>query len=205
MSKAEQIEKLYEEISRQNTWYMWTVGTMVALIALMLGFFSLYQWRIGDKQIAKMNKETKAAKRSTEMLLNYSLNAIIADNRVGTMNWREKARLYLSFKDIIQEYYPENSTLTRKLKLSKAAVLESSMSTFREIIYNNTNGVDDLDELWDKLEKLYKYKGDVVFSYDRKQLSDFTVNIKNKDDQQSWQRELNTLNTFWDKETLEDD
>ncbi|WP_461241207.1 hypothetical protein [Paucilactobacillus sp. N302-9] len=59
MSKSELIQHLYNEINRQNTWYMWTVGTLVVIIGLVIGFFAYLTWRMSDKQIDKLKTEIK--------------------------------------------------------------------------------------------------------------------------------------------------
>lgn len=77
MNKAEQIEKLYEEISRQNTWYMWTVGTLVAIIALIIGIFAYFQWKLNDSQIKQIKNETE-----NELVNRYRLDPDFEKNIV---------------------------------------------------------------------------------------------------------------------------
>lgn len=60
MSKSELIQHLYDEINRQNTWYMWTVVGLIGVITLIVGYFSVLQWKVSDKQIDKMKTEIKA-------------------------------------------------------------------------------------------------------------------------------------------------
>lgn len=84
MSKAEQIEKLYEEISRQNTWYMWTVGTLVAIIALIIGAFMYFQWKLSDSQIKKLKAETE-----TDLVKQYNLDPDFEDDMIKRFNQNE--------------------------------------------------------------------------------------------------------------------
>lgn len=57
MTQNELIQHLYDEINRQDTWYMWSVGTLITIIALVVGFYSYQQWRFSDKGIKKMQEE----------------------------------------------------------------------------------------------------------------------------------------------------
>lgn len=59
MSKSEMIQHLYDEINRQNTWYMWTVGILVALIIGFVGFLTYFQRKFSDKQVEKMKDNFK--------------------------------------------------------------------------------------------------------------------------------------------------
>ena len=71
MSKSELIVHLYDEINRQNTWYMWTVGIFLVLITIILGFFSVLQWRLSENQIRKMKSEIE-----NEVAEKFELNSI---------------------------------------------------------------------------------------------------------------------------------
>lgn len=51
MTKSEQITMLYDEISRQNTWYMWTVGALVMIIIGLSAFIYFVQFRLSQKEI----------------------------------------------------------------------------------------------------------------------------------------------------------
>lgn len=59
MIQSELIQHLYDEINRQDTWYMWTVGILVTVIVLVVGFYSYQQWRFSDKGIKKMQEKFK--------------------------------------------------------------------------------------------------------------------------------------------------
>lgn len=40
MSRTEMIQHLYDEINRQNTWYMWTIGALIAIVFGVVAFYS---------------------------------------------------------------------------------------------------------------------------------------------------------------------
>lgn len=111
MSKDDLISHLYDEINRQNTWYMWTVGILVALITLIIGYFSILQWRISDKQVHKMKEAIDKANNKAEEL--SEMNKILAKNGLLTLagsqylsglpDWRSDASFYNFIKEKISE------------------------------------------------------------------------------------------------------
>lgn len=54
MSNNDQITMLYNEISRQNTWYMWTVGILVTVIFGLAGFIYFVQFKLSQKEIEEV-------------------------------------------------------------------------------------------------------------------------------------------------------
>lgn len=203
MTEADMIQHLYDTINNQNDVYMWIIGIMFTAFLAIIG---LIQWRISDKQIAKMHSETKSAQKSAETLLKISIDTMMADNKVGAFNWHQKASFYIDFKNIVDEHYPKNKEFKHKLKLAKQAVLASSLTCFSKMIEKNVEFDSiKISNLLSELGKLYDKKGQLAFSYDREKLKDFSQNISNENVQKSWENEVEKLNTFWDKETLEDD
>ncbi|MEJ6356501.1 hypothetical protein WJM93_03965 [Lactiplantibacillus plantarum] len=59
MSRTEMIQHLYDEINRQNTWYMWTIGALIAIVFGVVAFYSYEQWKFSDKGIKKMEEDFK--------------------------------------------------------------------------------------------------------------------------------------------------
>jgi len=57
MSKSELIQYLYDEINRQNTWYMWTVGILVTVVVAFAGILGYFQWKLSTKQIENLKAE----------------------------------------------------------------------------------------------------------------------------------------------------
>lgn len=102
MSESDLVSHLYDEINRQNTWYMWTVGILVALITLIIGYFSILQWRISDKQIKKMqeainsaNKKAKDLTSMNELLVKNSLLNLAGSQFLGGLpDWRSDIEFY---------------------------------------------------------------------------------------------------------------
>ena len=58
MSNSDLFDKLYQEINRQNTFYFWIIGIVVAISIAISAFIGILQWRLSDKQIEKMKKDT---------------------------------------------------------------------------------------------------------------------------------------------------
>ncbi|WP_283593181.1 hypothetical protein [Limosilactobacillus galli] len=111
MSDSDLISHLYDEINRQNTWYMWTVGILVTLITLIIAYFSIIQWRISDKQISKMqaaiNDANKKAKELTEMnnilVKNSLLNLAGSQFLGGLPDWRSDIEFYNYIKSHVSK------------------------------------------------------------------------------------------------------
>lgn len=77
MNKSELIQHLYDEINRQNNYYMWIVGILVTLIIGFLGFLTYFQQKFSDKQVEKMKE-------------NFKKEFKIDDTRVALKNANEK-------------------------------------------------------------------------------------------------------------------
>ena len=69
LSDADLIDKLYDEINRQNTFYFWIIGIVVTVSIAIAAFFGILQWRLSDKQIEKMKNDT-----IKEIVDKYNLN-----------------------------------------------------------------------------------------------------------------------------------
>lgn len=69
LSDADLIDKLYDEINRQNTFYFWIIGIVVTIAVAIAAFFGVLQWRLSDKQIEKMKNDT-----IKEVVDKYNLN-----------------------------------------------------------------------------------------------------------------------------------
>lgn len=59
MTKSDLINRLYDEIGRENSWYSWSVGILVTVIVLVVGFYSYQQWRFSENGIQRMKKKFK--------------------------------------------------------------------------------------------------------------------------------------------------
>ena len=59
MAESDLIQKLYGEIGRENSWYSWSVGILVTLIILVVGFYTVQQWKFSKKGIKHMKKKFK--------------------------------------------------------------------------------------------------------------------------------------------------
>lgn len=59
MSKSEMIQHLYDEINRQNTWYMWTVGILITLLIAFTGLLGFFQWKLSSKQVESIKSKIK--------------------------------------------------------------------------------------------------------------------------------------------------
>lgn len=58
LSDADLIDKLYDEINRQNTFYFWIIEIVVTVSIAIAAFFGILQWKLSDKQIEKMKNNT---------------------------------------------------------------------------------------------------------------------------------------------------
>lgn len=65
------IDKLYNEITNQNTNYITIISIMVAIIAIVLAVFGLFQWKFSDKQLQAVREKTKE-----EIIKKYNLDNI---------------------------------------------------------------------------------------------------------------------------------
>lgn len=59
MSKTEQIQRLYDEISRQNNWYMWTVDILVTIVVALAGLFYFVQLKLTKAEIEQVKKDLR--------------------------------------------------------------------------------------------------------------------------------------------------
>lgn len=105
MSKDDLISHLYDEINRQNTWYMWTVGILVALITLIIGYFSILQWKISSNQIKKLKSEIKSG---NEELIKQSSNKLLTtinNEKLKVIDGKVTIYNYTFRKNKIQKIY----------------------------------------------------------------------------------------------------
>lgn len=59
ITNSDLFDKMYQEINRQNTFYFWIIGIVVAVSVAIAAFIGVLQWRLSDKQIQKMKDSTK--------------------------------------------------------------------------------------------------------------------------------------------------
>ena len=71
MSKEQMIDKLYNEIANQNTNFITIISIMVAIIAIVLAVFGLFQWKFSDKQLQVVREKTKE-----EIIKKYDLDRV---------------------------------------------------------------------------------------------------------------------------------
>lgn len=128
MNKSELIQHLYDEISRQNTFYMAMIGILVTLLIGFTGLLGYFQWRLSTKQIG-------ALKDNIEKELNkkYSFDRI---PKIGIMDTQNQITIGYLFqrlsKDIQQssKLDPEFSNLAFNLvNLLIAVPIDSESKT----------------------------------------------------------------------------
>lgn len=57
MANSDIFDKMYQEINRQNTFYFWIIGIVLAITVAITGFFGFLQWKLSDKQIENMKSQ----------------------------------------------------------------------------------------------------------------------------------------------------
>lgn len=57
MTNSDVFDKLYQEINRQNTFYFWIIGIVVAIAIGITVFFGVLEWRLSSKQIENIKSE----------------------------------------------------------------------------------------------------------------------------------------------------
>lgn len=71
ISNSDLFDKMYQEINRQNTFYFWIIGIVVTVSIAIAAFIGILQWRLSDKQIAKMKRDTE-----DKIVKDYSLDGL---------------------------------------------------------------------------------------------------------------------------------
>lgn len=79
LSKTDQINKLYEAINQQNSYYIAAIGVLVTVIIGLLIFVGFVQLRLTQKEIEKIEKDlsdqfTKEYQFKTEAIKTISVN-----------------------------------------------------------------------------------------------------------------------------------
>lgn len=57
MTNSDVFDKLYQEINRQNTFYFWIIGIVVAIALGITVFFGVLEWRLSTKQVQNLKSE----------------------------------------------------------------------------------------------------------------------------------------------------
>lgn len=57
ITNSDLFDKLYQEINRQNTFYFWIIGIVVAIAVGITVFFGVLEWRLSTKQIEALKSE----------------------------------------------------------------------------------------------------------------------------------------------------
>ena len=96
MTKTQQIDRLYDEISRQDTWFATVFTIIIAIIGIIVTLFTIMQWHLSKDQLAKLqtnilNKVDNRYKTRVETLEDalkkhkeYQINrAILASNSLN--------------------------------------------------------------------------------------------------------------------------
>lgn len=84
MSNSDLFDKLYQEINRQNTFYFWIIGIVVAISIAISAFIGILQWRLSDKQIEKMKKDT--IERIEDKYQLASMESSVSNNSIKVKN-----------------------------------------------------------------------------------------------------------------------
>ncbi|CAJ1227600.1 hypothetical protein [Lactiplantibacillus xiangfangensis] len=95
MSKSELIQYLYNEINRQNTWYMWTVGILITLLIAFTGLLGFFQWKLSSKQI-----ENLSLKIQDQLADKYNLDSI---HKFIYLEMQNEATLVYLFSDLCRQ------------------------------------------------------------------------------------------------------
>lgn len=111
ISENDLISHLYDEINRQNTWYMWTVGILVTLITIIIGYFSILQWKISNNQIEKLKSEIKSSNEKSIEQSSSNLLATINNEKLKVTDGKVTIYNYTVIKNKIQKIYNNNLNL----------------------------------------------------------------------------------------------
>lgn len=96
MSKAKQIDMLYQTINNQNNTYAWTVGIFITIILTIIGFFAYFQWRLSESQIKKIKNETE-----NDLVKQYHLDPDFESNFVEKYDVKMIAKNEALIRDLI--------------------------------------------------------------------------------------------------------
>lgn len=137
MSNSDLFDKLYQEINRQNTFYFWYISALLVVIGLVLGFFSVLQWRLSDKQIQRMKDDAlKEVKKSY-------IDGL--DDRISKLEGRIKAHLEFSNKQEIKLMNSFNNLVSSLPGKQGADLIEQCNKLISTI--DNTLSSDSLSDV----------------------------------------------------------
>lgn len=109
MSKAKQIDMLYQTINNQNNTYAWTVGIFITIILTIIGFFAYFQWRLSESQIKKIKDETEK-----EIIAKYQLDNLM-ENQKLQLDKNSKLVSLISDRIVIADLLSNKGSLIDKL------------------------------------------------------------------------------------------
>lgn len=124
MSKAKQIDMLYQTINNQNNTYAWTVGIFITIILTIVGFFAYFQWRLNSNQEQKIINKVRD---SLSDEYRFDREERILENVCGV---------------ILERYVSEQIGIESHLKPSNDFDLEGDLLTLRsmiDLVYKNAN------------------------------------------------------------------
>ena len=197
-------------IHEQNDWYIGAIGFVIAVMAILLTFYSFQQMRISDKQVEKFTAEIKKAekisedlKTSNEAILKYSLSAMNREHYTVNTDWKQQANLFYESRNMYYKYYSQNKELRQKLIESRGAVVFASRQLFEDLLKSDSR--DSYDAYDFKLSKLYvterSFQGDVsievLVDFNYEKMQEIGHGLKNPDIQSKWFNQLDKVNDFW--------
>lgn len=120
MSKSQLIQYLYDEINRQNTWYMWTV-------VFLVGLFGFLEIRISNKQLGKFKIKIK-----NDLIKEFNLDLLERERDED--------------KKKIQQLFDELNTLKQQVEFDKQKAYMSGISRLLNTTYGLTKFKEHSDE-----------------------------------------------------------
>lgn len=144
MSKAKQIDMLYQTINNQNNTYAWTVGIFITIILTIIGFFAYFQWRLSESQIKKIKDETEK-----EIIEKYQLDNLI-ENQKLQFDKNSKLVSLISDRIVVADLLSNKGSLIDKLY-----TLEKLLETLTE---KNNKDIPNLINLyWVEMRRANSY------------------------------------------------
>ncbi|WP_124032012.1 hypothetical protein [Limosilactobacillus vaginalis] len=142
LSDADLIDKLYDEINRQNTFYFWIIGIVVTIAVAIAAFFGVLQWRLSDKQIEKMKNDT-----IKEIVDRYNLNKL--GDTIEKINNNSEA--INNIKDILDAQ--------KQLELRRGITALTELDNEIDNLYS-----DDSMKVISARSKMYRLIDEIVFN-----------------------------------------
>ncbi|MCI1926038.1 MAG: hypothetical protein LKJ72_03350 [[Lactobacillus] timonensis] len=153
LTYAQQIDKLYSEINRQDTWFATVFTAVIAIMAIIVAIFTAMQWHLSKTQLTELKNDTiakvddkyqervenletslqesKKYQNDMAMLLANSLNDkfFVLEQNKDTL----KQSVYSNEIQLILESIVQNNNLEEITKISAMSFVRVNISNAKRI------------------------------------------------------------------------